>query len=122
MLLLLACVALEPSTLTAQESRGTLQGRVVDASGAAIPGATVEVLNIATGVVTPTTTNDEGSYRMPFLNPGTYRVTVSLTGFGRFISDNIELHVADLLTVDATLKVGAVTDEVTVTATAATVD
>ena len=58
----------------------------------------------------------------PFLNPGTYRVTVSLTGFSKFISDNIELHVADLLTVDATLKVGAITDEVTVTATAATVD
>jgi hypothetical protein len=118
----LAILAVLPATLLAQESRGTLQGRVVDASGAAIPGATVEVLNIATGVVTPTTTNDEGSYRMPFLNPGTYRVTVSLTGFGRFISDNIELHVADLLTVDATLKVGAITDEVTVTATAATVD
>ena len=100
-MVLLAAMAFVASTLTAQESRGTLQGRVFDPSGGALPGATVEVLNIATGVVTPTTTNEEGSYRMPFLNPGTYRVTVSLTGFGRFISDNIEVHVADLLTVDA---------------------
>ena len=118
----LAALALAPTGAAAQDPRGTIQGRVVDASGAAIPGATVEVLNIATGVVTPTTTNDQGSYRAAFLNPGTYRVTVSLAGFGKFISDNIELHVSDLLTVDATLKVGAITDEVTVTATAATVD
>src|SRR5687768_2563629 len=118
----LAVLVLAPAGAAAQDPRGTIQGRVVDASGAAIPGATVEVLNIATGVVTPTTTNEQGSYRAPFLNPGNYRVTVSLTGFGKFVSDNIELHVSDLLTVDAALKVGAITDEVTVTATAATVD
>jgi hypothetical protein len=106
----------------AQEARGTIQGRVLDTTGGAIPGATVEILNTATGVVTPTTTNAEGSFRVPFLIPGTYRVTVSLEGFSKFISDNIEVHVADLLTVDATLKVGAITDEVTVTASAATVD
>jgi carboxypeptidase family protein len=117
-----AALALAPAGAAAQDPRGTIQGRVVDTSGAAIPGATVDVLNIATGVVTPTTTNDQGSYRAPFLNPGNYRVTVSLTGFGKFVSDNIPLHVADLLTVDATLKVGAITDEVTVTASAATVD
>jgi Carboxypeptidase regulatory-like domain len=111
-----------PTILAAQESRGTLQGRVTDSSGAAVPGATVEVLNLATGVVTTSTTNEQGSYRAPLLNPGSYRVTVSLSGFSKFVSDQIELHVADVLTVDATLKVGAVSDEVTVTATAATVD
>src|SRR5688500_11757387 len=113
---------LVPGTLAAQEARGTIQGRVVDASGGAVPGATVEVLNIATGVVTPTTSNEEGSYRVPFLIPGTYTVTAFLEGFSKFVSDKIEVHVADLLTVDATLKVGALTDEVTVTAVAATVD
>ncbi len=110
------------SAPSAQESRGTLQGRVTDSSGAAVPGATVDVLNLATGVVTTSTTNEQGSYRAPLLNPGNYRVTVSLSGFSKFVSDQIELHVADVLTVDATLKVGAVSDEVTVTATAATVD
>ncbi|MEP6893748.1 MAG: TonB-dependent receptor, partial [Gaiellaceae bacterium] len=118
----LAALAIVTAPSSAQESRGTLQGRVLDTSGAAVPGATIDVLNLATGVVTPTTTNEQGSYRVPFLNPGNYRVTVSLSGFGKFISDKIELHVADVLTVDATLKVGALTDEVTVTATAATVD
>jgi hypothetical protein len=121
-LVLLAAVSVLSSTAAAQEARGTIQGRVLDASGAAVPGATVEVLNIATGVVTPTATNEEGSYRVPFLIPGTYKVTVTLQGFSKFVSDNIEVHVADLLTVDAPLKVGAITDEVTVTAVAATVD
>ena len=67
---LLVLSSLISSSATAQESRGTIQGRVVDASGAAVPGASVEVLNLATGVVTPTTTNEQGSYRVPFLNPG----------------------------------------------------
>jgi hypothetical protein len=120
--MLVVVSSLISSSAVAQEARGTIQGRVVDASGGAVPGATVEVLNIATGVVTPTTTNQEGSYRVPFLIPGTYRVTVMLEGFSKFVSDNFEVHVADLLTVDATLKVGALTDEVTVTAVAATVD
>ena len=118
----LVVASLVPSTAGAQEARGTIQGRVVDSGGGAVPGATVEVLNIATGVVNPTTTNEEGSYRVPFLIPGTYTVTVFLQGFSKFVSDKIEVHVADLLTVDATLKVGTLTDEVTVTAVAATVD
>ncbi|HMF61532.1 MAG TPA: carboxypeptidase-like regulatory domain-containing protein, partial [Vicinamibacterales bacterium] len=119
---ILATLTLMPAGVTAQESRGTLQGRVIDTSGAAVPGASVEVLNLATGVAATTTTNEQGGYRVAFLNPGIYRVTVSLTGFGKFISDKIELHVADVLTVDATLKVGGLSDEVTVSATAATVD
>jgi hypothetical protein len=119
---LCAVAALAWPAGAAQDPRGTIQGRVLDSSGGAVPGATVEVLNVATGVATTTTTNEQGSYRSAFLNPGTYRVTVSLTGFGRFISNNIELHVSDVLTVDATLNVGSLTDDVTVTATAATVD
>jgi hypothetical protein len=114
--------SLIPVSASAQEARGAIQGRVVDSSGGAVPGATVEILNVATGVATPTTTNAEGSYRVPFLIPGTYRVTVSLEGLSKFISDRIEVHVADLLTVDAALRVGALTDEVTVTAAGATVD
>ncbi len=54
----------------------------------------------------PTTSNDEGNYRVPFLNPGTYRVTVTLDGFSKFVSQDVELHVADVLTVDALLPAG----------------
>ncbi|MGH9310910.1 MAG: carboxypeptidase regulatory-like domain-containing protein, partial [Vicinamibacterales bacterium] len=108
--------------LRAQEARGTLQGRVSDASGGVVPGATVEVSNLATGVTTPTTTNEEGNYRVPFLIPGVYQVTVTLQGFAKFLSQKVQLHVADVITVDATLQPGGLTDEVTVSATGAVVD
>jgi hypothetical protein len=107
---------------SAQEARGTIQGRVLDTQGAAVPGATVEILNVATGVVNPTTTNAEGSYRVPFLNPGTYQVMVTMDGFSKFVSDHIPVQVAAVLTVDATLSVGAISDEITVTAFATTID
>ena len=121
--LVAAClIVVGASPASAQESRGTLQGRVTDASGGVVPGATVEILNVETGVTTPTTSNQEGNYRVPFLNPGTYRVTVTLEGFSKFVSGNIELHVAEVLNVDTTLQAGAITDEVTVTAAATTID
>ena len=121
-ILALVAISLITPAVFAQEARGTIQGRIVDTSGFAVPGATVEVLNTATGVVSPTTSNEQGSYRVPFLIPGVYRLTVSLQGFRTSINDRIELHVADVLTVDATLEVGAIAESVTVTATAATVD
>jgi len=119
--LVVACACL-PGPTEAQEARGTLQGRVFDASGGAVPGATIEVTNVDTGVATPAVSNEEGNYRVPFLNPGTYRVTVTLDGFSKFVSQNIQLHVAEVLTVDATLQPGRLTDEVTVSAAATTID
>ena len=106
----------------AQEARGTLQGRVSDASGGVVPGATIEIANVDTGVTTPSTSNEEGNYRVPFLNPGTYRISVMLDGFSKFVSQNIQLHVAEVLTVDATLQPGRLTDEVTVSAATTSVD
>jgi hypothetical protein len=82
----------------------------------------VEVSNVTTGVTTPTNSNDQGSYRVPFLIPGTYRITVTLDGFSKFLSPDITVHVADVLTVDATLVPGAITDEVTVSAIGAVID
>ena len=79
------CLMFAVSPTAAQEARGTLQGRVSDSSGAVIPGATVEVSNVNTGITSPTTSNEEGNYRVPFLNPGTYRITVALDGFSKFV-------------------------------------
>jgi hypothetical protein len=116
------CLLATAPAASAQEARGTLQGKVTDASGAVVPGATVEITNVETGVTTPTTSNEEGNYRVPFLNPGTYRITVTLQGFSKFVSQNIGLRVAEVLTVDATLQPGQITDEVTVSAAAPVVD
>ena len=120
--MLAACALAAAGPALAQEARATLQGKVSDASGAVVPGATVEVTNVATGVTTPTTSNEEGNYRVPLLNPGVYQVTVTLEGFSKFVSQKIELHVAETLTLDATLQPGAITDEVTVSAAASVVD
>lgn len=115
-------LALTAMPARAQEARGTIQGRVTDESGGVVPGATVTIVNVATGLETPTTTNENGNYRVPFLIPGDYVVNATLDGFGPYKSQPIVLHVADVLTVDAVLPAGQVTDEVTVTATPVAID
>jgi hypothetical protein len=61
----------------AQESRGTISGTVTDSSGAIVPHAAVTATNIDTNVGTKVTTNENGVYTLPFLLPGSYRVTAS---------------------------------------------
>ena len=99
----------------AQIDRGAIVGRVMDASGAVIPKATVTVTNKSTGVVVTTPANQAGEYQVLALIPGTYSVRVSSPGFDSVLNDNIVLHVQDRLSIDATLKIGSVNQEVIVT-------
>lgn len=115
--LLLAALA-----LVAQESRGTIRGRVSDPSGAPAAGAQVEVTNTRTGVVLRANTNAEGNYEVPYLLTGLYRVTVQLTGFRQSVHDSIEVRVNDRITLDVTLALGAVEESVTVKADAPLID
>lgn len=110
-LLLLTCVL-----ALAQGERGALNGTVLDPTGAVIPGADVKVLNVATGVETTVQTTAAGVYRVPYLTPGTYKITVSAAGFKTAVRENVILAVAQTLTVDFTLEVGSVTDQITVSA------
>lgn len=100
----------------AQNFRGEISGRVTDASGARLPGVTITATNLATNVVTPTTTNGEGDYAIPFLNPGTYTVTAELSGFKKVERDHIEVRVGDKIGLDLTMEVGKMEETVTVTA------
>ncbi len=111
-----------PAALCAQESRGTIVGRVIDANGGVLRGVAVQASNVATGVVSSTTTNAEGLYRLPYLNPGLYQVSFARDGFRRLVKDQVELRVADELAVDATLAVGQVSEELVVTAEQAPLD
>src|SRR5216683_381799 len=108
-------VALCAAGAAAQEFRGAVTGRVTDRTGAVIPGATVTATNVATGVVATTTTNETGSYTVPYLAPGNYSVVFELMGF-RKVSRTVEVHVGDRLGVDAALEPGAVSETVQVTA------
>src|SRR5262245_18784373 len=68
----------------AQEFRANLTGTVKDPQGGAIPGATDKAVNVDTNVSTEAVTNGEGSYFLPQLSPGRYRLTVALQGFKTF--------------------------------------
>ncbi len=99
-------------TAGAQEFRGSLTGRVTDSTGAALVGAAVSVKNVETNIVNSTTTNDDGVYNFPLLQPGKYQLSVRQQGFKAAQRENIELRVADKLTLDVKLEVGAATESV----------
>jgi hypothetical protein len=97
---------------------GTISGTVRDPSGAVIPSATVLALNTQTGVRQTATTDSRGFYSFPELPIGTYEVTIRKAGFGQYEQTGLVINVNTVLRVDATLKVGAVSQSVTVSSTA----
>ncbi|HEV3141100.1 MAG TPA: TonB-dependent receptor [Vicinamibacterales bacterium] len=99
----------------------TLNGIVVDASGAVIPGANVTAKHTATGVTSDAVSNSEGVFSFPALNTGTYTVTVSLQGFKQYVANNVVLTSGAGAAVRAVLEVGAVEETVTVSSQSAIV-
>jgi hypothetical protein len=98
----------------AQESRGTITGRVVDSSGAVVAGAEVRATNRETNTAGATRTNESGSYTIPYLLPGTYDLTAGFTGFKKIDRSGIVLRVNDVLAVDFKLEVGNAAETVEV--------
>jgi carboxypeptidase family protein len=98
----------------AQAPTAVVNGQVRDTSGAAIPKATVVVINDATNVRSTTETNDEGIYSVPNLLPGTYHIQVSKTGFKTIVHPDIVLNLQDAKAIGFTLPVGPMSDTVTV--------
>src|SRR5688500_19172770 len=98
--------------VTAQEFRATVRGQVVDSSQGALPGATVTLQNTETNELATATTNQEGTYTLPFLRPGLYALTVEMPGFQKHSRTNMRLEVNQTATVNVTLAVGGITDEV----------
>src|SRR5687768_2761699 len=95
------------SVASAQEFRGTIAGTVTDPNGAVVPGATVVVKNTQTNVDNTVTTNDEGAYTVPLVQPGTYTVSATAGGFKTSTIENVTVRVDDRLTIDVQLQVGA---------------
>jgi len=104
------------------QNTAQLQGIVQDASGSAVPGAQVTATQTTTGVSRVATTGSDGRYVLPNLPIGPYRMEVSKQGFATYVQTGIELQVATNPTVDVTLKVGAVSEQVQVEANAALVE
>lgn len=94
---------------------GALTGIVTDPSGAIVPGATVRVINVATGDSHSFVSQTNGSYLAPFLAPGAYRVEVSKNGFKTVNLTGISIAVTETSTLNVTLEIGEVSQNVTVT-------
>src|SRR6187401_3059342 len=105
-------------TATAQSARGTVEGRVLDATGSVIAGVTVAVTNDATGFRTETKSDDHGRYVVGPLDPAAYRLDVSQAGFRRHVQP-FTLRVGQELRLDVTLQTGPISETVTVSAAAA---
>ena len=121
-LVLLLGFCISVGTVQGQESRAVITGTVSDPQGKLIPGATVQVKNLATNVVTTVATSDRGLYTIPPVNPGNYSVTVTAPGFKTWVQSSIELRVADRKAVDVKLELGSPTETVTVSAEAVLID
>ncbi|MBL8207287.1 MAG: carboxypeptidase regulatory-like domain-containing protein [Blastocatellia bacterium] len=100
----------------AQDFRGTITGRVTDSSKASIPNATVTVKNAATNEVFTVTTDNEGNYKVPFLRPGDYNITVEASGFKKAARENFVVAISQIAAVDFALEAGQITDTVTIEA------
>ncbi|MCX6623863.1 MAG: carboxypeptidase-like regulatory domain-containing protein, partial [Acidobacteria bacterium] len=98
-----------------QEVRASLTGQVSDPSGAPIAGATVTVVNAATNFTVTAKSNESGQYSTPYLQPGTYEMSVENTGFKKYLRKDIGLQAGDKTRVDVKLEVGELTQSVTVT-------
>ncbi|MCC6369126.1 MAG: carboxypeptidase regulatory-like domain-containing protein [Bryobacterales bacterium] len=98
-----------------QSYRGRVQGVVTDQTEAVIGGATVTLLNVATGVRVVRQTSETGLYLFDLVDPGAYTVTVEAAGFNKFIQENIAVQMRGDVTVNAVMKPGAVQESITVT-------
>ena len=102
--------------LRAQEYRAKITGTVTDSSKAVVPNATIEIHDLDTGEITAVKTNREGIYSVPYLHPGQrYDVSAKAPGFNTESYPPTTLSIAQILTANFTLHVGAATQEVTVT-------
>lgn len=108
------CLALS-WLVAAQETTGSIAGRVVDPSGAAVAWAEVAALRSETGDLRKIRSAADGSYSFPDLSIGTYIVSASRPGFKKATRQNVALHVSERVGLDLALEVGDVNQEVTVT-------
>ena len=113
--ILVLCAVFSAAGLHAQ-GYGTISGTVTDPTGALVGSATVTALQTLNGVVTTTDTDRDGHYVFPTLLPAPYVISVSAAGFQTYKQAGVVLEANQALTVNITLKVGAQTQTVSVTA------
>ena len=113
--LLATCVVMLAALPTyAQQTAGTITGRVIDPQGMAVPGATITAMNAATGFVRIDISDSEGLYHLNAMPVATYDVVAELPGFTRLERKDISVDVSQTTNLDLTLKLAQVAETVTV--------
>ncbi|HXS00641.1 MAG TPA: TonB-dependent receptor, partial [Pyrinomonadaceae bacterium] len=115
--LILTLLVVSSAGAQTQITTGTIQGTVVDVNGAVVPGANVEIKNIDTNFTRTLTTDEDGRFVAPLLQPGNYKVTVSKQGFATAELPSAALTVGQAMSIPFSLKVSNVQETVTVTST-----
>jgi outer membrane receptor protein involved in Fe transport len=110
-----ACLMLATLSPAFAQQRGSILGKVVDPDGLPLPGASVTVTQAATGFTRTTVTAENGAYSIPNLEPGTYNVTVEMSGFASVTRADLLLSAGLNVTVDLKMQVAGVNEKVTVT-------
>src|SRR3569832_529786 len=95
-----------------QEFRGSLSGRVTDQQQAVVPNAKIIATESETGAKSQTVSNGDGTYVLPFLPPGPYRVTAEASGFKRYLNNNVRITTNERERIDIELEVGGVDQSV----------
>src|ERR1700730_16970635 len=123
-----SCIAIMALSLAivgavhAQVISGDLVGAVLDKTGAAVPGAHVEAVNVATGAKLETDANDSGEYRLNNLPVGTYNVSASSPSFGTTTINGVKVELNKTLTQQITLEIKGAVTSIEVSGVAATLD
>src|SRR5882672_12658679 len=99
---------------TAQITTATLSGTVRDETGASLPGVTLTVRNVATGVTRTATTDSEGRYLVSALNPAEYEIRAELSNFKTAVRSGVVLTVGGATEADIRMSLGPIAEQVTV--------
>ncbi len=114
-LIIISCCS---ARAVAQVTTGSILGTIRDSTGAVVGGATVTATDTGKGTSSTDKTDPDGTYNIPFLNPGTYNVSVEMTGFKRSISNGVVVDIDQKARIDFALELGGVSETVQVNAAA----
>src|SRR6267142_120982 len=117
MLLVGLAIFMAQVAIQAQTTTGSLSGTITDPSTAVVPGATVTVVNNATGAERSAISSSTGTFDFQTLQPGTYTISVEAKGFRKAVARDIIVSIASAAQVTIPLEIGSASETVTVTAT-----
>src|SRR5712691_5181997 len=113
--IILSIVIAASSAFSQTTGTDSVLGLATDSTGSVVAGAKVTVINTGTRFVSNTVTTAEGTYYVPYLNSGTYRITIEAPGFKKYVRDGVVLRTDETPRIDVLLEVGSVSESINVT-------